>query len=577
MHELLRALLALMILTVPAYGGDEPTLGWGVIDWMHDGLVHGPGDIKGRALELDQEKIGFILRFYQINPPGHEYEGRRCYERCGLSLPKGSAKSELGALLALAELHPDAPVRFDGWNADGTPRGRGIHDPFIPVVAYTEKQSAELVYGAARVILLNSKYRDDFEISYEHIIHKSGDGKLVSLASSPGGNDGARTTFQVFDETHRFTTPELIRAWETMLQNTSKRALLSDPWTLEITTAFDPSEKSVARKAMAYAQAIKDGKVKDARLFYFHRQADEDADISTLEGQRKAITQARGPFVSLWTGKAGVDSIAKKLDDPEMDKDFWRRVWLNQILQHSARAFSAKLWANRIRPGYVVAKGAPIVLGFDGSLTRDATALIATEIPTGFQWPINIWERPHGEDGEDWRVPEAEVDAAVADAFERYAVWRMYADPYWWETWVSTWASPQRHGERVVRWPTIQEKKMAAAVRAYSKAMQDPSEDDPEPAAGAPSQILSHNGDKVFARHIENACKRHIGAAGDDEKERPYVIEKDRKDSPNKMDAAAAGGLSWQCRMDAIEDGGWKKKAGIYETRGPLVFGGAKA
>jgi hypothetical protein len=58
-----------------------------------------------------------------------------------------------------------------------------------------------------------------------------------------------------------------------------------------------------------------------------------------------------------------------------------------------------------------------ITLGFDGSRYDDATALIATEVESGFQWPLGIWMH----DGTpNWEVPITEVDGIVSDAFERF-------------------------------------------------------------------------------------------------------------------------------------------------------------
>lgn len=565
MHDALRRFLLglAMILTVPAYDGEWPTLGFDVVAWMQDNLVHGPGDIRGETLHLDDEKVGFILRMYEVFPRGHEQEGRRRFDRCGLSVAKGSAKTELGALVSAAELHPSAPVRWAGWNADGTPQGRGVTDAFLALVAFTEEQSDELAYGALRVILQNSKVADDFDIGLERIVRKAGDGKAVSLASSPGARDGARTTFQLFDETHRFTTPELRKAHQTMLANIPKRAAASDPWSLELTTAFDPSEASVARSTMNYARSVHDGKQKNSRLFFFHRQASEDSDLTTIEGRTAAVIEARGPHVTKWAKPSGIASIVSMWDDPEADKDYLARVWLNQIRHANARAFDLKAWEARRRDGYVVAPGAHITLGFDGAQTDDATALIGTEIVTGFQWPLGIWERPLT--AAAWQIDEARVDEAVADAFERYQVWRMYADPWFWQSWLATWAG--RHGDdRVVNWPTNKWLKMAHACRAYANAMAEapvvppadpvaPEAEAPEPPIQQPTtQRLSHNGDPVFTRHIGNAHKMLLGSR-DEKGERLWVVQKERKDSPNKMDAAPAGILSWQARLDAIAKG----------------------
>jgi phage terminase large subunit-like protein len=84
----------------------------------------------------------------------------------------------------------------------------------------------------------------------------------VALSGSPNANDGARTTFQHFDETHRMELPRLVAAHETMLANIPKR-VLDDPWSLETTTAGRPGAGSVAEKTHREAQAIAKGEIKD--------------------------------------------------------------------------------------------------------------------------------------------------------------------------------------------------------------------------------------------------------------------------------------------------------------------------
>src|SRR5690606_22105418 len=133
---------------------------------------------------------------------------------------------------AAAELHPDAPVRFTGWRGKrGTElaQGRGVTDPFVVLVAYTEEQSDELAYGALRIILERSPIVGDFDLGLERILRRGGDGKAVSLSGSPNARDGARTTFQVFDETHWHTLPRLIRAHQTMMANLPKRKI-AEAW-----------------------------------------------------------------------------------------------------------------------------------------------------------------------------------------------------------------------------------------------------------------------------------------------------------------------------------------------------------
>jgi phage terminase large subunit-like protein len=531
-----------------------PTLGAQVCAFIESYLVFGPGDLRGQPAKLDAEKRGLIYRMYEVYPQGHPQEGRRRFKRVAVSLRKGSAKTEFAAWIAAAELHPEGPVRCDGFDAYGEPVGIGVTDPYIPMVAYTEEQSDDLAYAALRVILQYSQLADDFDIGLERIMRVGGDGKAVSLASSPDARDGARTTFQHFDETHRFTLPRLRRAHRTMLANIPKRRL-SDAWSLETTTAPAPGEGAVAEATMDYARQLADGKLSDGQLFFFHRQADEKISIYKADGEldldavREAVLDASGP-VAAWSD---IDGIVEQFRDPTADISYLERVWLNRLVRASERAFDVERWKTLARPETEIADGEMITLGFDGARYHDATALVATHIATGFQWLVRLWERPQGI--EQWEVPADEVNDAVAEAFRRYDVWRLYADPPYWETWVSQW-SGQYGSERVLEWWTNRQKPMAYAVKAFHNAL----------AAGE----LTHDGNVHLTRHLGNACRRLLNIR--DEDGLPlWTMYKERPDSPHKIDAAMAAVLSWEARCDALASG-VTGGASVYETRGVLVI-----
>ncbi len=527
-----------------------PTLGGLVCKWIEDNLCFGPGDLLGEPAVLDNEKRGFIWRMYELFPLGHPLEGRRRFKRVALSLQKGSAKSELAAWLAAAELHPDAPVRFREWNKDGTPVGQGVTDPYIPLCAYTEEQTEELAYGALRQILLRCKAGSAFDIGYARITRLSGDGKAEAVTGSPNRVDGLRTTFQHFDETHRFVLDHLKRAHRVMLQNASKRAI-ADPWSLETTTAYAPGEDSVAEDTMEYARQVGDGTIKDSRLFFFHRQADAKLDLAKDEDRRKAVIEAAGPSAS-WKD---IDSILAEWQDPKTDKSYWERVWTNRLVQQTRQAFDVERW-RKLTKRQEIASGEYITIGFDGSRYNDATAIVATHVDGGYQWLAGLWERPYNA-GPDWQVPESDVRRAMSDLFDRYTVWRCYADPPYWESTVAAWAGEYGE-ERVIEWRTNRWKAMAEAVAAFYNAIQDGS--------------LSHDGDARFQSHIGSACKLVLNLWDDQHKERLWVIQKERGDSPHKMDAAVAAVLSWQARMDAVAAGISGSGRSVYETRGVLLI-----
>src|SRR5690606_26680658 len=214
-----------------------------------------------------------------------------------------------------------------------------------------------------------------------------------------------------------------------MMNNLAKRKI-AEAWALEVTTAFEPGAGSVAEDTHAYARAIKEGRAKDAKLFYFHRQASDEHDLDTAEGARAAVIEASGPAAE-WRD---IDAIVSLWSDPTTDRKFWERVWCNRPVQSSQRAFNVEAY-RELKKRVEVPKGSLITLGFDGAQARDSTAIVATHVATGFQWLVGLWESPpaHDPKAETWRVPEDEVDAALASVFEQYNVWRLYADPPFWQ------------------------------------------------------------------------------------------------------------------------------------------------
>jgi phage terminase large subunit-like protein len=515
--------------------------------------VFGPGDLRGLPYVLDDEKRALVWALYEVFPPGHIQEGRRRFKRAGLSVSKGQAKTEFASILSCAELG-DAPVRFDGWMPDGTPWGRPVKDPYIPLVAYTEEQSEELAYGTMMAIIQGGPLAQDFDVTLERITRRRGNGRAVPMAGAPNARDGARTTFQVFDETHHWTLPRLKKAHQTMLNNIPK-LLAADPWTFEVTTAPEPGAGSVAEDLYEYAKAVDEGRVQDSRLFYFHRQAGDEHDLSTEEGFRAAVIEASGPTA----GWRDVEAVVELWRDPTADRIYLERVWCNRLVQGSARAFDPLVWAEQADTAYTIPDGALVTLGFDGALFRDSSAIVVTEVATGFQALAGVWEQPYGPAGDDWKVPEPEVDETMQALFERFDVWRLYADPPFWQSWVATWSG--RWGDRVVEWHTQRRQQMTVALEGFQTAMR----------AGD----LTHDNDSTLARHVGNA-HRHDLPQRDAEGKPYYLIRKEREDSPFKIDAAMAAVLSWEARTDAVASGAEDSGHGpsFYETHELRVLGG---
>ena len=303
---------------------------------------------------------------------------------------------------------------------------------------------------------------------------------------------------------------------------------------------------------MDYARQVADGKIEDSRLFFFHRQASDSHDLTTPEGVMAAVIEASGPAAA-WSD---IDGIAEQWKDPTADKTYLERVWLNRLVRASERAFDVEQWKKLADPDYRPAPGAAITLGFDGSRWHDATALVATEIVTGFQWLCGLWEQPPELDLEYWEVDVADVDAVMAEVMDTYQVWRAYCDPPYWETLVADWAG--RWGkERVVEWWTNRPKQMAYAIKQFNTAIL--------------SGDLLHDGNPHYQRHVGNAVRKTLRLR-DEEGNQLWTIYKERSDSPHKIDATMSGILSWEARNDALTAGAGKVTRSVYEDRG-LVAG----
>lgn len=517
-----------------------PTLGPELCDWIEANLTYGPGPLKGEPYVIEPEFRAELYRMYEVFPRGHERGGRRRFKRAGLSKRKGTAKTEKAAIITAAELHPEAPVRCDGFRRQGSvwvPVGRGVpSDPYIPMVAFTEEQSEDLAFGVLRVILGESPIADWFDIGLERILLLDSRGRAAgearAMAAAPSSRDGARTTFQHFDETHHLVSPRQKRAHTTMLQNVFK-LVVADAWSLETTTPGESGQHSVAEDTHQYAEAIAKGKVADPALFYVHRFAPKAMPLETPAEVRAALVEATGP--ATWSGD--IDALVTHYFEPKTDQIYYKRVWLGQWDSGGHSAFDAGRWGE-LGTASKIDAGRLVTLGFDGARRRDSTGLVVTDVLTGVQDVVGVWERPH-DAADDWEVPAHEVDERMEWAFSNWSVWRLYADPPYWDEWVDAWAG--RWGEaRVVKWWTNQRKKMAYALRVYHEAMID--------------GTVSHTGHERFNEHIGNAVREDLMMRTEQD-EPLWLIRKERPDSPSKIDLVMAGCLSWTARGDAIASG----------------------
>lgn len=557
------------VLIVPKVDLSFPTLGPALADFIEERFVFGPGSLAGQPAKLDDEKRGALYRLYEVYPKGHRLAGRRRFQRGALEWRKGLAKTEFAAWVCGLELHPEAPVRTDIWDGDD-PIGRPVAFPYIPMMATTEEQVSELAYGVLKYVLEESPDADLFDISLERIIrlneHGRADGMAVPVSNSPGSRDGALTTFQHFDEPHRLSLPRQLQAHETMAANLTKRPM-EDPWAFYTSTAGEPGQNSIQEQVRGEAEKIDRGEIEDPALFFFARWAgDEHRDLmprpatkaepevtpkQAMQNRIAAIAEATGPAGEYGPGQ--FESIAKNWDRPQADTAYLERVWLNRWRKSHSRMFDAIRIAELAKAGEgrEIPAGAFITLGFDGARYRDSTALVATEIETGLQQLLGLWERPENVD--EWEVPEDEVTDLVTDTMKRFDVWKLYGDPPHWTETLGSWAG--KWPDQVEEWWTNYKKRAAYAAREYAEAMASRSVtfggvDDPD------RDFLAHSD---FIRHLTNTGTKDTRLL-DDEGKPLFIMAKPEGRQLMKIDASVAGNLSWKARLDAIAAGAKPRK-----------------
>ena len=571
---------AFVLLVVP--GPDEtpwPTFGDQVCDFIEDRGIYGPGSLQGEPYVIDPEFRAFVYRAHETYPqvvtkafagggPGlivrdrHPWAGRRRFKRAGLSVRKGLAKTEKQALLVFAHIHPDGPGRCDGFDAAGNPVAAPVRAPYVPMLAYSRDQVEELAFGALKYIVEHGPDADMFDTSLERILRMDpwghADGGAYPLAQSPDARDGARTTMNAFDEPHRLHLPRHLKAHETMDANLPKRPL-DDPWSLYVGTAGELGQGSVAENLHTEAEQIRDGKIERPDLFYLYRTDDGGHDLSVKAERLTAIAEVTGP-AGEW-GPGQFDDIASKWDRPGADKAYLERVWLNRWVKSGAQAFDVARWAHlnvrtvdgAAEPRLLIPRGASVVAGFDGARRRDSTGIVITDLATGTQELVGLWEVDL--DQPDWEIDEDAVDQTVDEVFSRYDCRLMFGDPPYWTDAMGRWAG--RHKGRVVEWWTNRYKVMGYAVRAYQEAI----------ASGAVGWSADHPNAADLARHIAAAGQektKFIIDDGPDEGQPLYNLTKLHPD--RKFDAAMAAVLSWQAYLNVTKDG-WKPRVATRPRR----------
>ncbi len=458
-----------------------------VLRWAYEHLPS-PSD-PTEPLVLSDDQARFVLEMYRTAGD------RPLYRRAALQMPKGWGKSPLGAVICLAEFAGPVAPRV----------------PWVQLAASSEEQAASNVY-----VLIWSMLSENHNAAAAALGIDLGRGrlylpavpgaKLEAVTSSAPARDGQRVTFALLDETQNWNRHN---GGDKLARTIRRNASKTNGRVLELSNAPELGMDTVAEATEA--EAATDGGI----LFVANRP-------SSLPTPDMTEDQLRELLAEVYQGAPWVD-LDRVLVDVRGAGAPWQesvRYFFNVPSAGSGAAVDPITWSQQRRDDRLK-PGERIGLGFDGSISGDATALVACTVD-GLLVPLLISERPV-DAPEGWRIDRAEVHQALEDAFERFDVGYLYADPPHWRAEVERWA--EQWPDRVVAFWTATHGRMVPAIDRFRTELQE--------------GRLFHTGDKTLTRHVLNARLRRIGNA-----EGRYKLE---KSGPGRLiDACIAAVLATQ-------------------------------
>ena len=439
--------------------------------------------VAARAGEL------IVLRPWMRDLYGKVYarreDGRFRHREAGIGLPRKNSKSANGSSMGLNGL------LFSGEGAE-------VYS------CAADKDQARIVFGVAKRMVemddelssLITCYRDALEVASTGSVYKV-------LSSEAFSKEGLNPSVVVYDELHAAPNPELFQVMS--LGSGARR----DPLLIWITTAgqkYDTTgSESICYQRYQYGCKVASGEIVDPYFYMCWYGAPKGANHKDPRVWADA-NPGYGDFLDPDDFTAALGRV------PENE---FRTKRLNQWVSSVQAWLPQGAWARCRTDAELTAPGKGVVLGFDGSVSGDSTALVAVSIsPNPWIKVLGCWEKPAGRDDQEWRVDRAAVKDAIRKACRDYRVIEIAADRY---EWVDALEELEAEGLPVVEFPQTLTRMSPATQRFYEAVT---------------SGRVRHNGDPRLARHLENAQLK-VDSRG-------ARLQKDAKNSPRKIDLAVA-------------------------------------
>jgi len=436
-------------------------------------------------------------------------------------MAKGWGKSPFAGFIAIEELV--GPVLFDHWGPDGQPVGRAWDNPWVQIAAVSEDQTDNTYTALYEMLTANDNRAArslGIDIGRTRLYLVGRPGRLEPVTASSGSREGQRLTFAVLDETHLWTRRNGgVKLAGTLRRNAAKMG----GRTLETTNAPLLGEKSVAEQSGM-----------DPGVMHYARRPAIEPDPNWAD--ERLLAALRETYGDAWW--VPLERLVAEIHDPATSWDDVLRFYFNIRSAGAGRAVDPRRWDELAKPRDVPT-GTPVGLGFDGSISRDATVLRACTAD-GYSFLIRAWVRPAGV--EDWHVDRTDVHDTIVETFARYRVGRMLCDPPKWFTEIEGWQTEfgdDAEGDPIVQpLDTNQARRFAPAVDRWLTGIREGSH--------------THDADPLTDLHVKASHLQKVRLADEDDDGRTrYVLIKG--DDRGRIDGAVADVLAYQAAMTMPE------------------------
>lgn len=500
------------------------TLGWQVMDWAEANFRVPGGRFAGEPLRFSGWQSMFLADWYAVDG-----RGRWLFDRGLLRLAKKQGKSPVGGVVVDADFC--GPTVFDGWDADGQPVGRSPLAPWCQVMAVSEDQTAN-TFAPARSMLRDSPLVDELglDVGASAVVLRGQRECMIEVVTAAAvSREGQPTTSVVGDEGQSWTPSN---GGKRLYRTARRNCAPMGGRVLILANAPEPGFGSVAEDIEKAAES-------EPGSYVFGPQYQvENTNLGDLVEVRRnlGVVYRDAP----WTD---VESIARDAMTADQDPFEVQRFYFNwPVGNGSVLAATPTVSLDDLE-----AK-APVALGFQGSRSREAVALVAVHMATGVAYLLGSWARPVGHPKRDpWEASHSEVLSVVSEAFTRFRVARFAANPSGWReefaSWLASWPKDGQKQDLVLKFDMASQLVVDAAVEAMQTALRE-----------GQLQVSGGRDDAVLAGQVQTCLvsRRQSGQR--------VIRSLAEPADGGSIECAKALAAAWHARLDALAKG-WVQTA----------------